>query len=142
MQAKNPDYRKALEHGFASAQFVLANGAELLDCGPGWADAAIEVTSQHLQQNRYIHGGLQATLADHTACSAATTLIEASQFVLTLDMHIYFLRLAEGEQLVCRAKVLKMSGLVAVVESEVHAQKQGEETLVSKAVVTLSVMGH
>ena len=142
MKEKNPDYRKALEHGFASAQFVQANGAELLDCGPGWADASIEINSQHLQQNRFIHGGLQATLADHTAGAAATTLIEAKQFVLTLDMHIHFLRPAEGEYLVCRAKVLKPGAQFSVVESEVYARKQDAETLVSKATVTVALLGH
>lgn len=35
MKTKSPDYRRALEHGFASAQFVQANGAELMDCGSG-----------------------------------------------------------------------------------------------------------
>ncbi|MES2071230.1 MAG: PaaI family thioesterase [Pseudomonadota bacterium] len=142
MNAKNPDYRKALEHGFASAQFVQANGAELADCGPGWADASIEINSQHLQQNRFIHGGLQATLADHTAGAAATTLIDAKQFVLTMDMHIHFLRAAEGEYLVCRAKVLKPGAQFSVVESELYARKQGVDTLVSKASVTLAVLGH
>jgi uncharacterized protein (TIGR00369 family) len=142
MQIKNPDYRKALEHGFATAQFVQANGAELQDCGPGWAHAVIEVTSQQMQHNRYIHGGLQATLAEHTAGAAVTTLIDAQQFVLAQDLHIYFLRPAEGELLICRAQVIKFSAHAATAEAELFALKEGAETPVAKAVVGLVVLGH
>ncbi len=56
---------------------------------------------------RRVHAGVQATIADHTAGGAATTLIDKGQFVLTVEFKINLLRVTRGDSLLCRAQVLK-----------------------------------
>lgn len=83
MEAKNPDYRQVIERGFKTAAFVNDIGITLLDCGLGWCESSISILPRHLQQGGVVHAGVQATIADHTAGAAATTLLDRDQFVLT-----------------------------------------------------------
>lgn len=103
----------------------------LVDAGEGWCQTELEVGGQ---QDGLIHAGVQATMADPSAGTAAA-LIGPGQYVLTVEFKINLLRPAQGERLPCRAQVLKSGKGLSVVESEVYTQK-----LVSKATVTLAVL--
>ena len=140
MQTKNPNYRHKLEHAFAGAAFVAENGIRLVDCGPGWCEAVIELTPHHLQHVGVPHGGLIATLADHTAGGAAATLVAVDDHVLTAEFKISFLRGVKAERLFCRAEVIKPGSQLVFVESTVEAEAAGKRTLISKASVTLAVV--
>ncbi|WP_169730682.1 PaaI family thioesterase [Calidithermus chliarophilus] len=102
--------------------------------GEGWCQTELEVGEQHQQQDGFVHAGVQATMADHSAGTAAT-LIGPGQYVLTVEFKINLLRPARGERLNCRVQVLKPGKSLIVVESEVYTQK-----LVSKATVTVAVL--
>lgn len=86
-----------------------------------------------------IHAGVQATLADHTCGAAATTLLQAGQFVLTAEFNLHLLRAATGEKLVCHAQVLKAGRSLAFTEAEVFAISGEQQTLVSKLSATMSI---
>ena len=83
---------------------------------------------------------MQATLADHSSGAAASTLISADEQILSVEFKLNLLRPARGEQLRCRATVLKAGRTISVVEAEVHAGDSPRETLVSKATVTLATV--
>jgi len=125
---------------FDDAPFIAALGLGLESIGPGACMTALALERRHLQQDGFVHAGVQATMADHTAGAAASTLVPDGCFVLTSGFTINLLRAARGERLVCRAKVLKAGRQVTVVESEVSCVAGADETLVSKAVVTLAVV--
>ena len=139
LQAVNPDYRVRIEQGFARANFIRHLGIALVDCGPGWVDAALLLKEDHWQQNGFPHGGLIATLADHCAGGAAMTLCRHEQYVLTLEFKTNFLRAVRCAKLACRAEVLKPGKAFSVVESCVFAN-DGERILLSKTIATLAVM--
>jgi uncharacterized protein (TIGR00369 family) len=140
VETKNPNYRDKLERAFAGAAFVAENGIRLVDCGPGWCEAVIELTPHHLQHIGVPHGGLIATLADHTAGGAAATLVAVDEHVLTAEFKISFLRGVKAERLFCRAEVIKPGSQLVFVESTVEAEAAGKRTLISKASVTLAVV--
>ena len=140
METKNPNYRDKLERAFAGAAFVAENGIRLVDCGPGWCEAVIELTPHHLQHIGVPHGGLIATLADHTAGGAAATLVAVDEYVLTAEFKISFLRGVKAERLFCRAEVIKPGAQLVFAESTVEAEAAGKRTLISKASVTLAVV--
>jgi uncharacterized protein (TIGR00369 family) len=96
---------------------------------------------RHLQQDGFVHAGVQATIADHTAGAAAATLAASGHYVLTAEFKISLLRAAKGSHLTCVAKVLKAGNSLTVVESEVFCGTPGDTRLVSKATVTLAVVG-
>ncbi len=123
-----------------NAPFIAALGLELESITPGACVTTLPLADRHLQQDGFVHAGVQATMADHTAGAAASSLVPEGCFVLTSGFTINLLRATRGERLVCRAKVLKAGRQVTVVESEVFCIAGADETLVSKAVVTLAVV--
>jgi len=125
---------------FTSAPFIADLGIRLESAGSGMCTAVLPLERRHLQQDGYVHAGVQATIADHTAGAAAASLVKDGQYVLSAEFKINLLRPAKGERLVCRAKVLKAGSQLTVVESEVFCVAAGEERLVSKATVTLAVI--
>ncbi|MDD0843039.1 PaaI family thioesterase [Pseudomonas sp. Gutcm_11s] len=139
MQA-HPRYRELVEQGFAAANFIQDLGIRLLDCGPGWVEAELDILPRHLQQNGFIHAGVQTTLADHASGAAAATVLVEGFTVLTLEFKVNLLRPARSERLLCRAEVLKAGRQATVVEAEVFGYEKGERRLYSKASVTMAVV--
>ena len=133
--------RAELERIFNAAPFVANLGVCLVTIGPGICETELEVEPVHLQQDGFVHAGVQATMADHTAGGAAATLIEPSRIVLTVEFKINLLRAARGERLICRAKVLKPGSRLMVVESEVFCENEGKSKLVSKTTASIAVVG-
>lgn len=134
------DYREAVAAIFRKAPFVAGLGVALRDLGPGWCESELPVRAEHLQQDGFVHAGVQATLADHTAGGAAGTLAGEGQMVLTVEFKINLLRPAVGETLRCRAQVLRPGRTIIVAESEVFARRGGDEKLAAKAMVTLALV--
>ena len=133
-------YREHVRAIFERAPFIGDLGVVLSDLGPGWCESVLRIVPKHLQQDGYIHAGVQATIADHTAGGAAGTVAKPGDLVLTVEFKINLLRPALGDRLRCRATVLREGRTITVVESEVFARKDAEEKLVSKAMVTLALV--
>lgn len=140
MKELDPRIRKGVEAIFRNSAFVTGLGIRLADMGPGWCESDLAVEGRHLQQDGFVHAGVQATIADHTAGGAAGTLAGPGEMVLTVEFKINLLRPAVGERIRCRAKVLKPGRTIVVAESEVFACRDGEEKLTAKATVTLALV--
>ncbi|MFW6346574.1 MAG: PaaI family thioesterase [Halomonas sp.] len=135
----NPDFRTEGARILEAAPFIRALGAEASEIAPGLCVTRLAVRHDHQQQDGFVHAGVQATLADHTAGAAGATLIPAGAIVLTAEFKINLLRPALGPELRCVGRVLKPGRTLIVVESEVFGG-QGGEALVAKATVTLAVV--
>jgi len=136
----NPRYEEAARQVFDSAAFVGDVGIRLVAIGPGWVETELDVLPRHYQQTSVVHMGVQATIADHSAGTAATTIIGEDEYVLSANFNLSLLRPAMGDRLRCRATVLKPGRRLVVAESEVYAISKGKSVLVSKATVTLAVL--
>jgi uncharacterized protein (TIGR00369 family) len=132
--------REELERIFNAVPFVANLGIRLVTVAEGICETELDVEPRHLQQNGFIHAGVQATMADHTAGGAAATLIDPGHMVLTVEFKINLLRAAKGERLACRAKVLKPGSRIIVVESEVHCEHEGTSKLVSKTTASIAAV--
>lgn len=137
-QIQDPAYRERLATIFSAAPFIVALGIQPLDVGPGWCETWLPVRPEQQQQDGFVHAGVVATLADHTAGGAAGTLMAAGDIVLTVEFKINLLRPAVGEQLRCRAEVLKPGRRFSVVEAVVHAWRSERATLVAKLTATMA----
>ena len=137
---KNSDYKARVANIFVSARFIQDVGYRLRDCGPGWCETELAVEPRHWQQDGFVHAGVQATMADHTAGAAAGTLMRVDELVLTVEFKINLLRTAVADRLFCRADVLRPGRQLTVVESSVFAVVGEKQTLVSKAMVTLALV--
>ena len=140
MKPLSEDFARKVRELFQQAAFVSDLGIRLADLGPGWCESVMTVAPKHRQQDGYVHAGVQATIADHTAGGAAGTLAAEGDLVLTVEFKINFLRPALGERLRCRATILRQGKTLNVAESEVFAERDGSEKMVAKAMVTLAVV--
>lgn len=140
MAEQRGNIRARVEAIFRNSAFVSGLGIRLKDLGPGWCESELAVEERHLQQDGFVHAGVQATIADHTAGGAAGTLAKEGEMVLTVEFKINLLRPAVGKRLRCRSSVLKPGRTIVVSESEVFAETDGAEKLTAKATVTLALV--
>jgi uncharacterized protein (TIGR00369 family) len=106
----------------------------------GYFSSRVTIREHHRQQDGFIHAGVMATMADHTAGYSAFTTVSEEFQILTIEFKINFLRPAFGKALVCRSRVIREGSQLIISESEVFDQREGEEILVAKALVTLMVV--
>ena len=97
----------------------------------------VEIEDHHRQQDGFIHAGLMATMADHTAGYAAFSTVSEGFRILTIEFKINFLRPAFGDSLVCQSKVIREGNQIIISESELFDVRRRKRTLVGKALVTL-----
>lgn len=140
METNDPNHKSILRVLFNQAPFIADLGLAFKDAGPGWCETELPIQPKHLQQDGYVHAGVQAAMADHTAGAAAGTLVTESDMVLTIEFKINLLRPAKGERLRCRGQVIKSGKNITVVESKVHCLNEKEETFVSNTTVTLAIV--
>jgi uncharacterized protein (TIGR00369 family) len=103
----------------------------------GYFRSRVRITEEHRQQDGFIHAGLMATMADHTAGYAAFTMVPEDRQILTIEFKINFLRPAFGEGLECVSRIIREGNTILIAESEVHDERKDEKALAAKAMVTL-----
>jgi uncharacterized protein (TIGR00369 family) len=106
MIPRNPRYEERIRAVFDTAPFMRHLGVVLRRCEPGFCETSLPVQPWQLQQDGFIHAGVQATIADHGAGAAAGTLMAEDEIVLSVEFKVNLLRPAQGDELICRAKVL------------------------------------
>jgi uncharacterized protein (TIGR00369 family) len=103
----------------------------------GKFESSVEIEEDHRQQDGFIHAGVMATMADHTAGYSAFTIVPENMQILTIEFKINFLRPAFGEALRCYSQVIREGRQVIVSESEVFDIRGDRQVPVAKAMVTL-----
>ncbi len=112
-------------------------GFEVERVDRGVFETRLVVGDRHRQQDGFVHAGVMATMADHTAGYAAFTLVSKKERILTIEFKINYFKPALGDSLRCRSRVVHAGKKIMVSESEVFAVPDGRERLVAKAMVTL-----
>ena len=120
--------------------FTAHCGLTSVSLQPGRFVTRVEIQEWHLQQDGFVHAGLIATMADHTAGYASYSLVPPNRRILTVEYKINFLAPAVGEYLECRAQVIKSGKNLLISESEIYAIQEGKETLAAKALLTMAAV--
>jgi len=123
-----------------SQGFPAFCGFEVQRVDHGVFDTSLRIRPEHRQQDGFVHAGVMATIADHTAGYAAYTTVSEKYRILTIEFKINYLRPAMGDTITCRSRVISGGRKVIVSESEIYAEHRGSEEIVSKAMVTLMVV--
>ena len=103
----------------------------------GVFETHLVLKNMHRQQDGFVHAGVMATMADHTAGYAAYTLVPENQRILTIEFKINYFKPALGDTLICRSRVIHPGKRILVSESDVYSVHNKSEKLVAKAIVTL-----
>src|ERR1700749_3910500 len=88
---RDPNYVERIRTSFGTQGFLRHVTARIEDVGPGRCVIVADFRAELAQQNGYFHGGLIGTLADAAGASAASTLIEDRQYLLTAEYKVNFL---------------------------------------------------
>jgi uncharacterized protein (TIGR00369 family) len=123
---------------FKRAAFISDVGYELAAVGSGWAETTLDVGPRHGQAEGFVHAGVLATMADHSAGTAAGTLVKPGEVVVTVEYKVNFLRPAVATRLRCRAEVVRPGRTLSVAEARVYAGD--EDKPVTIALFTLAVI--
>ena len=106
----------------------------------GKFQSRIKVRSEHKQQDGFVHAGVLATLADHTAGYSAYTIVPENIRILTIEFKINYFKPAIGKEIICKSKVISPGKKIIVAESELYDLVDDKERLISKAMVTLTAV--
>lgn len=103
----------------------------------GFFESRLTIRPEHKQQDGFVHAGVIATMADHTAGYSAYTIVPENKRILTIEFKINYFKAAKGNEIICKSRVLSGGKNIIVSESEIYVKSDKKEILVSKALVTL-----
>lgn len=118
--------------------FTHAASVEVVSVEPGVVSMRMPRKPELLQFNGFFHGGAVTGLADHAAGAAASTALPRGRIAVTADLHINFLRPADGGFITAQATAVSVGTTLSVVKVEVFTPGEaGSPTLCAIATVTL-----
>lgn len=117
--------------------FIKHCGLEAVRVKRGSFESRVLIGEHHRTQDDFIHAGLMATMADHTAGYAAFTTVSEEFRILTIEFKINFLKPAFGNELRCRSRVISKGKQIIVSESKIYDVRRDHETQVAEALITL-----
>jgi uncharacterized protein (TIGR00369 family) len=124
--------KKDFVQGFpAFCGFVVGN------VDNGVFESHLTIRPEHQQQDGFVHAGVIATMADHTAGYSAYTIVSENKRILTIEFKINYFKPAKGNEIICKSKVVNRGKKIIVAESEIYVRTDEKVILVSKALVTL-----
>lgn len=130
-QKLSPDIAAAIHRSFEAQAMMATLGAKLVAVGPGLARIEAPILPGSLQQHGYAHAGLTFAIGDSAAGYAALGVMPEGSEVLTTEMKINLLAPARGERLIARGRVIKPGRRLVIVQADVHAVEDGQETHVA-----------
>ncbi|MDQ7095180.1 PaaI family thioesterase [Desulfosporosinus sp. PR] len=91
---------------FKNDRFAALVGIKLVEVGPGYAKASLEIGEQHLNAVNIVQGGVIFTLADFAFAAAANSY---GQISLGINANISFFQPPKGKMLFAEAEEISGS---------------------------------
>ncbi len=136
--ATDENYLERVRSSFAKQGLMITLGATLDHVSPGHVEVAIRPRPDISQQHGFIHAGAISAIADTAAGYAALSLMPAGCGVLTVEFKINLVAPAVGDRMIARGRVVKAGRTLTVAQTEVFAERAGQEKLV--ALLTATIM--
>lgn len=124
-----------LERDF-SRGFSAFCGFRVVRIRSGEMETSFDIRPEHLQQDGFVHAGVLATLADHTAGYASFSTVSEEYRILTVEFKMNYFKPCTGDSVFCRAKVINNGRKIKVAESEIFSSDKGAQKLVAKGTFT------
>jgi uncharacterized protein (TIGR00369 family) len=118
--------------------FTRTIGLKPVSLKPGEFITRIKLEKQLCQQDGFVHAGVIAAMADHTAGYACYSLVPVGQRILTVEFKISYLKPASGKYLECKAWVTKPGKQILFTEADVYSVEGKVKNLVARAMHTMA----
>ncbi len=136
-QSLNPP---SLAEAVSAKGFSHAAGFRIVEVKPGYAEVALPRRDDLLQFFGHFHGGVITALADQAAGIAVTSGLPKGRIGVTVEIKVNFLSPGDGNELIARAKTLKMSGSIGVATVEVFTKDEKSERLCAFCTATMRAL--
>ena len=133
-------YVERVRSSFARQGAMKLIGAQMLAVAPGYCEIALNPRPEISQQHGYVHAGVIGAIIDTAGGYAGFSLFPEDSSVLTVEFKLNLLAPATGDRLVAEGHVVKAGRTLAITRGEVHAEANGQRTLVALMQQTLMVM--
>lgn len=137
---KDPNFKERIQHKMLANNFMQYIGFKATQIEAGKISGELILEEHHLQQSKFLHGGVTATLADLVAGFASFTLVNSNQTVVTSDLKISYLNPGIGQKVLAKGWVIKAGNTLHFAEAEIICINEGSETLVAKGYLTFAVV--
>ena len=137
---KDPQFKSRIEKKMLANNFMQYIGFKATDIEAGLIKGELVLEEHHLQQSKFLHGGVTATLADLVGGFASFTLVNDNQTVVTSDLKISYLNPGIGQKVLAKGWVIKAGNTLHFAEAEIICVNNGKETLVAKGYLTFAVV--
>jgi uncharacterized protein (TIGR00369 family) len=112
-------------------------GFEVDHLDKGIFHSRFKVRPEHKQQDGFVHAGVIATLADHTAGYSAYTIVPENMRILTIEFKINYFKPAVGNEILCKSRVIHTGKKIIITESEIYDLFCDKVRFISKATATM-----
>ena len=130
----------SLAEAIKAKGFSGAAGFRVVAVEPGRAEVALTRRPDLVQFFGHFHGGIITALADQAAGIAVTSGLPKGRVGVTVEIKVNFLVPADGNELIARAKTLKMSGSIGVATVDVFSKDGASETLCAFCTATMRAL--
>ena len=120
--------------------FSHAAGFRIVAVAAGSAEVSLPRRDDLLQFFGHFHGGVITALADQAAGIAVTSGLPKGRIGVTVEIKVNFLSPGDGNELIARAKTLKMSGSIGVATVEVFTSDEKSERLCAFCTATMRAL--
>ncbi len=120
-----------IKQSFGAQSMMVTLGAQLSKVSAGFVRITAPILEGTRQQQGFGHAGLTFSIGDSAAGYAALSLLPLDQEVVTAEIKINLLAPARGSLLIATGRVIKPGKRLIVVSAEVHAEQEGEQTLIA-----------
>jgi uncharacterized protein (TIGR00369 family) len=137
---KDLNFKERIQNKMLANNFMQYIGFKATQIEAGKISGELILEEHHLQQSKFLHGGVTATLADLVAGFASFTLVNSNQTVVTSDLKIAYLNPGIGQKVLAKGWVIKAGNTLHFAEAEIICVNEGSETLVAKGYLTFAVV--
>ncbi|MEQ8292635.1 MAG: PaaI family thioesterase [Roseovarius sp.] len=123
-----PQMEEKIRQSFAKQSMMATLGARLGQLETGAIEVEAPILPGSLQQQGFAHAGLTFAIGDTAAGYSALSVMPEDSEILTTELKINLLAPGQGEKLIARGKVIKPGRRLVIVQSDVYAVQDGNET--------------
>lgn len=123
-----PQMEEKIRQSFDKQSMMTTLGARLASLSTGAIEVEAPILPGSLQQQGFAHAGLTFAIGDSAAGYSALSVMPDDSEILTTELKINLLAPGKGDHLIARGKVVKPGRRLVIVQSDVYAVEDGNET--------------